>query len=188
MPAEIRHSCRIRLRRSANRGGLGRMNRGSTLVASVRGGVGHASRCTRRPMSPDAVDTDVFFAEFDGRKYAFALSDAEAREAAETSWAFGDPSDPESGRVGDHWASDRNDSGWRIAKRRLLVIPVAAEFRGVEGETCHVGWECPICCQQPYSDDVEHDEIGPLLTVCGRTRFHADGEEVWDIPGVGSLF
>ena len=40
---KARHPCWIRLRCSASRRSLGRMNRCSTLVASIRGGVGHAN-------------------------------------------------------------------------------------------------------------------------------------------------
>ena len=104
-------------------------------------------------MTAKTIDIDVYFAELEGREIAYGLSEAEVRKLAE-------------------------GPSVRIFKRRLAVFPVAAAFRGAEGETCHVGWQCPTC-SQAYSDDVSHDASGPLLACCGRTRCHADSNDTW---------
>jgi len=54
---------------------------------------------------------------------------------------------------------------------------VRAELLGTEGETRHLVWRCPEC-GMGYSEDFESDDLEPLLASCGRSRHHADGQDL----------
>ncbi|TWU05784.1 hypothetical protein [Stieleria varia] len=127
-------------------------------------------------MSHSTIQTDIFFAEFDGRPYAYGLSSDETRATAESSFRFGDPSDDYA--LGNSWAVSPDDSGWRIVRRTFPVTHLAVEFVGEIGVTNHVSWQCPECGAWS-SEDVEHDAVGPLLVHCG-SRHHAD-DGIWVI-------
>ena len=70
-------------------------------------------------MSNPIVQTDVFFAEFDGRSYAYGLTSDETRATVESSFRFGEPSDD--GALGNSWATADDDVGWRIVRRTFSV-------------------------------------------------------------------
>lgn len=57
------------------------------------------------------------------------------------------------------------------------VIAILRDEGGESGTTCHVCWQCPDC-EEWFSDDVEYQEQPPLLTSCGWTRHHANGEPI----------
>ena len=69
-------------------------------------------------MSNPIVQTDVFFAEFDGRSYAYGLTSDETRATVESSFRFGEPSDD--GALGNSWANP-------IHGRHRHVVPNGTE-------------------------------------------------------------
>ncbi len=121
-------------------------------------------------MSNSTINTDIFFAEFDGRRYAYGLSADAVRNTIESSHRFGDPA--EDGTLSATWAASDNEIGWRIAKCNYPVTHLNVEFVGELGVTNHVSWQCPECGSW-CSEDVEHDAIGPIL-VCCSSRHHVD--------------
>lgn len=123
-------------------------------------------------MSNPTINTEIFFAEFDGRRYAYGLSADDVRETVESSFRFGDPS--EDGALGATWATSNAEPGWRIGKDNQPVLHLTVEFAGEIGVTNHVSWQCPACGSW-CSEDVEHDATGPLLVRCSSRNHVGDG-------------
>ncbi|WP_339910883.1 hypothetical protein [Symmachiella dynata] len=141
-------------------------------------------------MTLNLTPIDIYFGVFDGQEYSFRLTEAEARAAVESSFRFREPdwSDPDNMYLGNHWAVDDDDRGWKIVKRSIPVLKYQGQFRGAQNEACHVSWQCPACdCW--HDEDVEFDAEGPILGRCSWTRKHADGQAIWFLvfwtPGGG---
>ncbi len=136
-----------------------------------------------------SVEMQLFYAVLDGREYAFGRTEAEAREALESSWAFGEPVEEDDHCKSGHWAQGPDDHGWRIVARMQTVFFVQATFLfvGMEpDDRNHVGWQCPIC-SSGHSEDVTLDDRPPIFATCGRTKRHPDDKKVlallsWELP------
>ncbi len=121
-------------------------------------------------MSNLTINTDIFFAEFDGRRYAYGLSADDVRDTTESSFRFG--TSAEDGALGATWVNSEVESGWRICKENHAVVHLVVEYVGEIGVANHVSWQCPECGQW-CSEDVEHDAVGPVLACCS-SRHHVD--------------
>lgn len=118
----------------------------------------------------------LYNAYWKSRLLACEISEEEVIEAVQNHWAYGDPT-AATYHLGTKWAMDANEDGWRIEKSQQRVYDIHAEFKGKQGETCHVCWQCPEC-DEWFSDDVDRDKNPPMLSSCGQSRKHSDAKTV----------
>jgi len=108
----------------------------------------------------------IFIGAWNDRECVVALDDAEARALVESSSMFGDPLEDEYA-LGNSWAADGDDQGWRIIERTVTVPVIAVEILGdPEESTAHVAWQCPYC-SKGLSDDWLAGNTLPVLLGCG---------------------
>lgn len=124
-------------------------------------------------MNFQTVPIMIYRGCWNGREYACAISFEQARQLVERHPAYGNPS-LDDYAVGDEWAEQDSEFGWRIVESEITATSVSVEFKGIHGaETVHWLWVCPYC-QCPYSDDCHPEDKLPLLLCCGcneRSRY-----------------
>ena len=59
----------------------------------------------------------------------------------------------------------------------LAAMTVEGVLRGVEDETRHVCWQCPVC-GSGVSDDYDGDLANPYPEACWRLRHHPGNKPV----------
>ena len=77
-----------------------------------------------------SVELQLFYAVLDGRECAFGRTEAEAREALESSYHFGEPVEEDDLCKSGHWTQGPDDHGWRIVARMQTVFFAAVLFAG----------------------------------------------------------
>lgn len=124
-------------------------------------------------MNMSTKTTTVYVGCWDQSEYVYALSSDEAIASVKEHFAYGDPSNNDYA-VGNIWASDDNELGWRINEMLVEAQEIEVEIKsGGDDETGHVVWSCPIC-SEVFSDDWKPDDKLPVLLMCGcdkRARF-----------------
>lgn len=117
-------------------------------------------------MSTTTSKTTLYVGQWNSTEYVYALNSDSAVASIRQHFAYGDPAE-DVYAVGEQWASEGNDSGWRIVTKEInaLKISVGVEMGG-QGDTAHVIWTCPFCGER-FSDEWRPDDTLPVLLMCG---------------------
>lgn len=117
-------------------------------------------------MSTTGGMTRLYIGRWNETDYVYALTLDNAIASVKEHFAFGNPSEDDYA-VGEAWASEDNDSGWKVVSREVDLPSIKVEIKTTsQGETGHVIWSCPVC-GETYSDDwLPNDEL-PVLLMCG---------------------
>jgi len=111
------------------------------------------------------VKITLYIGRWNETDYAYALNADEAIASVKRHFAYGDPAEDEYA-VGEEWATDDADSGWRILTQEIDAPIIDVELKkGDPGDTAHVIWSCPAC-GKAYSDDWHPEDKMPVLLLC----------------------
>ncbi len=144
------------------------------------------SEASQADPNQNRVLIDVYFGVFDGEEYSYGLTEADACAAVESSFRFGepDPTDPDDMSLGNTWATESGERGWRIVKRTIPMVRIHAAFSGTPDEPCHASWQCPVC-DRWIDEDIEFDAKGPILGYCGWSPegkdppYRIEAHDIW---------